>query len=145
MRRWLALGVIVAALAGALLWVHHHPPGEQFIGSWEQVDAPENQWRIVNVGNDVYEIHGSRGQKFRAIMDRGQLRVTNGPAMFLTYIADKDMVLTHVNLNDRTCAGMEHKKLPVFSVQYHPEAAPGPHDANHHFDRFVKMMSENQK
>jgi len=35
---------------------------------------------------------------------------------------------------------MEHKKLPIFSVQYHPEAAPGPHDASHHFDKFINMM-----
>ena len=55
----------------------------------------------------------------------------------------KDVVLTHVNLNDRTCEGMEHKTLPIFSVQYHPEAAPGPHDATHHFDRFIDMMKKN--
>ena len=55
---------------------------------------------------------------------------------------DKNIVMTHVNLNDRTCEGMEHKKMPVFSVQYHPEAAPGPHDAAHHFDKFIGMMKK---
>lgn len=60
-------------------------------------------------------------------------------------IRDKNVVLTHVNLNDNTCEGMEHKKLPVFSVQYHPEAAPGPHDARHHFDKFIKMMKKYEK
>jgi carbamoyl-phosphate synthase small subunit len=64
----------------------------------------------------------------------------HGFAVDVDSIPDKDVVLTHVNLNDRTCEGMEHKTLPVFSVQYHPEAAPGPHDASHHFDRFIQMM-----
>jgi len=53
--------------------------------------------------------------------------------------------LTHINLNDKSCEGMEHKKLPVFSVQYHPEAAPGPHDATHHFDKFIEMMEKFKK
>ncbi|MEZ5306244.1 MAG: glutamine-hydrolyzing carbamoyl-phosphate synthase small subunit [Pyrinomonadaceae bacterium] len=48
--------------------------------------------------------------------------------------------VTHLNINDNTVAGLKHKSLPVFSVQYHPEAAPGPHDAFYHFENFVKMM-----
>jgi len=51
-----------------------------------------------------------------------------------------DIVLTHVNLNDRTCEGLLHKRFPLFSVQYHPEASPGPHDANYLFRRFVDLM-----
>ena len=58
-------------------------------------------------------------------------------------IPDKNVRMTHVNLNDNTCEGMEHKTLPIFSVQYHPEAAPGPHDAAHHFDRFIEMIKNN--
>lgn len=69
----------------------------------------------------------------------------HGFAVDVDSIPDKDVVLTHINLNDRTCEGMEHKKLPIFSVQYHPEAAPGPHDANHHFDHFIKMMEKFKK
>ncbi|HYO90952.1 MAG TPA: carbamoyl phosphate synthase small subunit, partial [Pyrinomonadaceae bacterium] len=51
-----------------------------------------------------------------------------------------DVEVTHINLNDNCVEGMRHKTLPVFSVQYHPEAAPGPHDAEHHFRRFIELM-----
>jgi carbamoyl-phosphate synthase small subunit len=50
--------------------------------------------------------------------------------------------VTHINLNDRCVEGMRHKTLPIISVQYHPEAAPGPHDAEHHFQRFIDLMSK---
>jgi len=52
--------------------------------------------------------------------------------------------ITHLNLNDRTVAGLKHKSLPLFSVQYHPEASPGPHDADYLFERFIQEM-ENSK
>jgi carbamoyl-phosphate synthase small subunit len=53
-----------------------------------------------------------------------------------------DVEVTHTNLNDGCVEGMRHRQLPVMSVQYHPEAAPGPHDAEHHFREFVEMMEK---
>ena len=50
--------------------------------------------------------------------------------------------LTHLNLNDRTVEGIRHRTLPAFSVQYHPEAAPGPHDADYLFQEFASLMEK---
>src|SRR5213078_4909648 len=47
-----------------------------------------------------------------------------------------------LNLNDKTVEGMEHRKLPAFCVQYHPEASPGPHDSYYLFEKFFKMMKD---
>jgi carbamoyl-phosphate synthase small subunit len=52
--------------------------------------------------------------------------------------------VTHANLNDGTCEGMRHRTLPVFSVQYHPEAAPGPHDSHYLFRRFVELLTQSR-
>lgn len=51
-----------------------------------------------------------------------------------------ELEVMHINLNDGTIEGMRHRELPIFSVQYHPEASPGPHDANYLFDQFVELM-----
>jgi carbamoyl-phosphate synthase small subunit len=53
-----------------------------------------------------------------------------------------DVEVTHINLNDNTVEGLRSKSVPVFSVQYHPEAAPGPHDAEYFFDNFAKLIDE---
>jgi len=58
-----------------------------------------------------------------------------------TSVAKLGLDETHVNLNDGTSEGMRHRELPIFSVQYHPEASPGPHDAHYLFHRFIDLMS----
>ena len=52
----------------------------------------------------------------------------------------KNVEVSHINLNDNTVEGMRHKELPIFSVQYHPEAAPGPHDASYFFQQFADLI-----
>lgn len=64
----------------------------------------------------------------------------HGFAIDATSLPDADVEITHLNLNDSTVAGLRHKSLPLFSVQYHPEASPGPHDADYLFEQFVKLM-----
>jgi len=55
---------------------------------------------------------------------------------------EENVEITHINLNDHTVEGMRHKRLPLFSVQFHPEASPGPHDAHYLFKEFVSLMEE---
>ena len=57
-------------------------------------------------------------------------------------LANTDLIMTHQALNDKSVEGVRHKRYPVFSVQYHPEAAPGPEDANYLFDQFMKLMEK---
>ncbi len=57
-------------------------------------------------------------------------------------LPSSDVEITHVNLNDHTNEGMRHKNLPLFSVQYHPEASPGPHDSHYLFTQFTDLMKE---
>ena len=78
----------------------------------------------------------------------GKVEITtqnHGFAVDIASIPDKEVELTHINLNDRTVEGMRHRRLPIFSVQYHPESSPGPHDASYLFQRFVDMMARERK
>jgi carbamoyl-phosphate synthase small subunit len=57
-------------------------------------------------------------------------------------LKESQIELTHINLNDQTLEGMRHRNIPAFSVQYHPEASPGPHDSHYLFEEFKKLMLE---
>jgi carbamoyl-phosphate synthase small subunit len=73
----------------------------------------------------------------------GRVEITSqnhGFAVDLETLDEKDVEITHINLNDNTLEGFRHRKLPLFSVQYHPEASPGPHDARYLFDEFKMLM-----
>lgn len=73
----------------------------------------------------------------------GNVEITaqnHGFCVDIESIKDPEIEITHINLNDQTLEGMRHRTLPVLSVQYHPEASPGPHDAGYLFDEFIALM-----
>jgi carbamoyl-phosphate synthase small subunit len=97
------------------------------------------------LGGQTYKLKfGHRGLNQPAHHD-GRVEITSqnhGFAVAADSLAHADIEITHINLNDRTVEGIRHRTLPVFSVQYHPEASPGPHDADYLFERFVSLMRE---
>lgn len=77
----------------------------------------------------------------------GKVDITSqnhGFCVDLNSLDTREVELTHVNLNDHTLEGLRHRGLPIFSVQYHPEASPGPHDATYMFGEFIAMMEKNR-
>ena len=76
---------------------------------------------------------------------KGRLEITSqnhGFALDANSLPFENIQITHMNLNDHTVAGIAMKDKPVFGIQYHPEASPGPHDADHHFSRFVELIEK---
>jgi carbamoyl-phosphate synthase small subunit len=77
----------------------------------------------------------------------GRVEITSqnhGFAVDTQSLADNDIEITHINLNDNTLEGFRHRTLPLRAVQYHPEASPGPHDAAYLFAEFIEQMRQNQ-
>ncbi len=79
-------------------------------------------------------------------LQKGDVEITSHNHGFAVLAASlpPEVEVTHINLNDHCVEGMRHLTLPIISVQYHPEAAPGPHDAAHHFLRFIELMEQGQ-
>jgi len=76
----------------------------------------------------------------------GRIEITSqnhGFAVDPDSLQDKDVEITHINLNDNTLEGFRSRRYPIFAVQYHPEASPGPHDARYLFAEFARLMDEN--
>ncbi|WP_412989026.1 carbamoyl phosphate synthase small subunit [Pediococcus siamensis] len=69
----------------------------------------------------------------------------HGYAVDLNSLTGTDLLMTHQEINDQTVEGLRHTKYPAFSVQFHPDAAPGPHDASHLFDDFLEMIASYQQ
>jgi len=98
-------------------------------------------------GGNTYKLkfghHGGNQPVKNLITDKVEITAQNhGFAVDFDSLNPDDVELTHINLNDKTVEGIQHKKLPVFSVQYHPEAAPGPHDPYYLFNQFKQMIEE---
>lgn len=99
------------------------------------------------LGGKTYKLKfGHRGANHPVLNKvTGRVEITShnhGFAVDPDSLNQNEVELTHVNLNDQTLEGLRHRSEPAFCVQYHPEAAPGPHDSYYLFDDFVKLMDE---
>lgn len=102
----------------------------------------------LSLGASTFKLKfGHRGLNQPCGLQR-QVEITSqnhGFALDAATIPDDSIAITHLNLNDQTVAGLAHKTLPLFSVQYHPEASPGPHDADYLFSKFVDSMRSHRQ
>jgi carbamoyl-phosphate synthase small subunit len=96
------------------------------------------------MGGRTYKLKfGHRGANHPVLNHRtGKVEITTQNHGFVVDLdsLSKDVELTHINLNDQTLEGMRHKRMPIFSVQYHPEASAGPHDSTYLFEDFRRLM-----
>lgn len=103
-----------------------------------------HQLLALAMGGKTYKLKfGHRGAN-QPVLNKvtGQVEITTQNHGFAVDIESlpRDVELTHINLNDQTVEGIRHNKIPVFSVQYHPEASAGPHDSSYLFEEFRKLM-----
>ncbi len=106
-----------------------------------------NQLLGLALGGKTYKLKfGHRGANHPVRNElTGQVEITShnhGFSVDPDSLKSSEVELTHINLNDQTLEGFRHRSEPVFCVQYHPEAAPGPHDSHYLFDDFTKLMQE---
>ena len=106
-----------------------------------------NQILGLALGGTTYKMKfGHRGANhpvFNTLTQRVEITSHNhGFAVSPDSLNQSDIEITHINLNDNTLEGFRHRREPVFCVQYHPEAAPGPHDSHYLFNDFVKLMKD---
>lgn len=101
---------------------------------------------LANGANTVKLKFGHRGCNHPVLnLETGKVEMTSqnhGYAVEMESLKNTDLVMTHQALNDKSVEGVRHEKYPVFSVQYHPEAAPGPEDSNYLFDQFMELMEK---
>ncbi|MFT0745394.1 glutamine-hydrolyzing carbamoyl-phosphate synthase small subunit [Synechococcus sp. RC10B2] len=99
------------------------------------------------LGGSTYKLKfGHRGLNHPCGLEK-EVEITSqnhGFAVEAASLPGDGVAISYLNLNDRTVAGIRHRQLPLFSVQYHPEASPGPHDADHLFREFVELMLQNR-
>lgn len=130
---------VSAGIATAKALVAHQKPmfgiclGHQLLG--------------LSLGVDTFKLKfGHRGLNQPAGLQQ-HVEITSqnhGFALSADTMSQAEVEVTHLNLNDQTIAGLEHRSLPIFSVQYHPEASPGPHDADYLFAKFVQSMIDHR-
>ncbi len=99
------------------------------------------------LGGRTYKLkfghHGSNHPVKNLLTEKVEITAQNhGFVVDPDSLPSSDVEITHLNLNDHTNEGLRHRSLPLFSVQYHPEASPGPHDSRYLFSEFVMLMSE---
>jgi carbamoyl-phosphate synthase small subunit len=109
-----------------------------------------HQILALALGAKTYKLkfgHRGANQPVKNLLT-GKVEITSqnhGFAVDLASMSDKDAEITHINLNDNTIEGFRHRQYPLYAVQYHPEASPGPHDATYLFAQFKEMMLARRK